>query len=117
MIQDILQWLDTKYIDFTMFWLVIASGFLQDRFLTPWYIFKNDKRLDASYKTLIVSVIICGIYTWLVKYEANLAPENEQAQGVPWLKIFISFALATSFYDLIIRLFKKAIKNKTGEDA
>jgi hypothetical protein len=63
-----------------------------------------------------VSLVLCGLYTWLVKYEANIAPETEQEIGVPWLKVFISFALATSFYDIIIRLFKIELKNRKGID-
>lgn len=117
MIQNILEWLDTKYIDFTMFWLVIGAGFLQQRLLSPFTWYKKDARYDATLKTLVVSLFLCGLYTWLVKYEAGLATDAEQKIGVPWLKVFISFSLATSFYDLIIRLFKIEFKKKTGIDA
>lgn len=116
MVQTILEWLDTKYIDFTMFWLVIAAGFFQQRFLSPFCWYKKDARYDATLKTFVVSLVLCSLYTWLVKYEANVAPESEQAIGVPWLKVFISFSLATSFYDIIIRLFKIEFKKKTGQD-
>lgn len=117
MIQNILEWLDTQYIDFMMFWLVIAAGFMQQRLLAPFTWYKKDARYDGTLKTLVVSMILCGLYTWLVKYEANVAPDAEQKIGVPWLKIFISFSLATSFYDLIIRLFKIEYKKRTGQDA
>ncbi len=114
--ENIINWLDTKYIDFTLVILVIASGFLQAKFLSPFTWFKKDPRYDATLKTFAVSFVLCGIYTWLVKHEANLAPESEQVQGITWLKIFISYTIATSFYDLILRLFKIAVKQKTGQD-
>jgi hypothetical protein len=44
MIQTILEWLDTKYIDFMMFWLVIGAGFLQQRLLGPFCWYKKDAR-------------------------------------------------------------------------
>ena len=114
--QNILEFLDTKYIDWTIFLLVIASGFLQAKYLQPFTWYKKDARYDATLKTFVVSIILSAVYTWLWKYEAGGATATEQATGVPWLKIFISFALATSFYDIIIRLFKIEIKKKTGID-
>jgi hypothetical protein len=117
MIEKIIGWLDTQYIDFVIFWLVIASGFFQERYLRPWRWYRSDARYDATLKTFVVSLILCGVYTWLAKYEAGIATEAEQQQGLPWAKLFISFALATSFYDLIIRLFKMEWKKKTGIDA
>ena len=113
---NILEFLDTKYIDWTVFILVIGSGFFQNRFLTPFTWYKKDSRYDATLKTFVVSLIFSAIYTWLWKYEAGGASSVEQVQGIPWMKIFISFGLATSFYDIIYRLFKIELKKKTGID-
>jgi hypothetical protein len=63
-----------------------------------------------------VSLIFSAIYIWIYKYELKHSTTEEQVQAVPVMKFFISFALATSFYDLIVRLFKFAFKNKTGLD-
>lgn len=115
--QQILEFLDTKYIDWTIFLLVIASGFFQSRFLSPFVWYKKDSKYDATLKTFVVSLVLSAIYTWLWKYEAGGASATEQVQGIPWLKIFISFGLATSFYDIILKLFKLEFKKKTGIDA
>ena len=114
--ENVINWLDTKHIDILMILLVIASGFFQQKFLSPFCWYKKDARYDATLKTFAISIVLCGIYTWLVKYEGNMASTTEQMQGTPWLKIFISFALGTSFYDLIVRLFKIEFKKKTGQD-
>lgn len=114
--ENLLNWLDTKYVDFFIFILVIGAGFFQSRFLCPFTWYKKDPRYDATLKTFAVSAVFSAIYIWLWKYEANQAPTTEQVQAIPVLKFFISFALATSFYDLIVRFFKLEVKKKTGVD-
>jgi uncharacterized membrane protein len=114
--EAILEWLDTKYVDFFIFILVIGAGFAQERFLKPFTWFKKDARYDSTLKTFVVSLIFSAIYIWLYKYEMKHATTEEQVQAVPVMKFFISFALATSFYDLILRLFKFVFKKKTGLD-
>jgi len=114
--ENILNWLDTKYVDFFIFILVIGAGFAQQRLLAPFVWYKKDSRYDATLKTLIVSAFFSGIYIWLYKYQLNAVPETEQKEAIPVLKFFISFALATSFYDLILRIFKIEFKKKTGID-
>lgn len=113
---NLLNWLDTKYVDFFVFILVIGSGFLQQRLLSPFCWYKKDPRYDATLKTFVVSILLSAIYIWLYKYEANGATHAEQAQGTPWLKMFVSFTVATSFYELIVRLFKIEFKKKTNID-
>lgn len=118
--KQILDFLDTQYIDWTIFLLVIASGFLQARFLCifTWYKGKDPAslRYDATLKTFVVSAVLCFLYIWLYKYQANGASTTEQKEAIPVLKFFISYALATSFYDLIVRLFKLEAKKRTGID-
>jgi hypothetical protein len=96
--------------------LVIGSGFLQSRLLKPFVLFKRDSRYDATLKTFLVSIVLSAIYIWIYKYEMKNSSIDDQVRAVPVMKFFISFALATSFYDLILRLFKFAFKNKTGLD-
>jgi len=115
--ENILNWLDTKYVDFFIFILVVGAGFFQARYLAPFTLYKKDARYDATLKTFIISLIFSGIYIWIYKYELKQATAAEQVQAVPVMKFFISFALATSFYDLIVRLFKIEFKKKTGIDA
>lgn len=111
-----LNWLDTKYVDFFIFILVIGAGFAQERFLSPFCWYKKNARYDATLKTFVLSLVFSTIYIWIYKYELNHATTAEQVQAVPVMKFFISFALATSFYDLIVRLFKLEFKKKTGVD-
>ncbi len=111
-----LNWLDTKYVDFFIFILVIASGFFQERFLCVFTWYKKDNRYDATLKTFVVSIVFCSLYILLYKYAANGATVADQETGTPWMKLFISFACATSFYEMIIRLFKIEFKKKTGID-
>lgn len=115
--QNILEFLDTKYIDWTIFILVIASGYFQKRFLRPFKWVKSDSSYDQTIKTFSVSLILCAVYIWLYKYEANGATEIDKKEAIPLIKFFISFGLATSFYDIIVKLFEKVFKEKTGVDA
>jgi len=114
--ESILNWLDTKYVDFFIFLLVIGAGFAQARFLSPFIWFKKDLRYDATLKTFVVSLIFSSIYIWIYKYELKHSTAEEQIEAVPVMKFFISFALATSFYELILRLFKLLFRHKTGID-
>src|SRR5690348_11773922 len=114
--ENILNWLDTKYIDWAIFLLVIGSGFLQARLLQPFCFYKKDPRYDATLKTFLVSICLCTLYVWLCKYEAKMASAGERLEGTPWVKLFISYACATSFYEVILRLFKIEFKKKTGQD-
>lgn len=114
---NILNWLDTKYVDFFIFILVIGAGFAQNRFLSPFVWYKKDSRYDATLKTFAVSLIFSGLYIWIYKYELKGASDTDQLAAVPVMKFFISFALATSFYDIILRLFKIELKKKTGIDS
>lgn len=113
---NFLNWLDTKYVDFFIFILVIGAGFAQQRFLSPFCWYKKDARYDATIKTFALSLVFSAIYIWVYKYELNNATHTDQVRAVPVMKFFISFALATSFYDIIIRLFKIEVKKKTGID-
>ncbi len=112
--QEILNFLDSKYIDWTMFLLVLASGFFQKRLLKPFPLWKADKSYDETLKTFLVSFVFCTIYILLWKYNYDQMTPAEDREGTPWIKFFISFGLATSFYDLILRLFKKKTKDITG---
>lgn len=114
--QDILNFLDSKYVDWTMFLLVLASGFFQQRLLKPFVVWKADKGYDQTLKTFLVSVVFCTVYILLWKYNYNQITAVEEREGAPWIKFFISFGLATSFYDIILRLFKKKAKDVTGFD-
>lgn len=113
---NFLNWLDTKYVDFFIFILVIGAGFAQERLLSPFCWYKKNARYDATLKTFVLSLVFSAIYIWIYKYELNHATEADQVKAVPVMKFFISFALATSFYDLILRLFKIEFKKKTGVD-
>lgn len=114
--ENLLNWLDTKYVDFFIFILVIAAGFFQQRLLKPFIWFKKDLEYDQTLKTFIISTVFCAVYVWIYKYQYNGATIADQNQGFPWVKMFVSFACAESFYNVILKLFKIMFKQKTGID-
>lgn len=114
--EEVLSWLDTKHVDFNVFILVIASGFFQQRFLTPFCWYKKDPRYDATIKTLAVSAVFCALYIWIYKIQMREVPAAERNPGEAAMKFFISYACATSFYEVIVRLFKRFFTKKTGID-
>lgn len=114
--QEILNFLDSKYVDWNMFLLVLASGLFQKRLLKPFTLWKKDLGYDQTLKTFLVSVVFCSIYIILWKYSYNQITPVEEREGAPWIKFFISFGLATSFYDIVFKLFTKKTKDLTGVD-
>lgn len=104
---------DKWNLDVIIIVLVFLSGFFQERFLRLWPWFK-DGRLDASCKTLVVSLVVSSIYIMLIYKEAKRVAEDGIA-FIPWGKYFISFFAATSLYDFAIRPLRNWIKKKTGD--
>ena len=81
-------------VDFIVVGLVFLSGFFQSQYLDGWRISKNDKR-NGALKTLIVSLVACGVYIVLSK---------DETEGANWAKYFLSYFAATSLYELGLKL-------------
>jgi len=94
--EDILkfmQW-DSLHLDGVIILLVISSGFWSKKYL-------HTVNILPAWKTLIVSFIFTSLYVVLLIISNNFRVEKI-------VDYFISFAIATSLYDLIL---KPVIKN------
>lgn len=94
---DILQNfnLDGLQLNFILVVLIIAGGYFQKRY---W----KSTKLNNSLKTLIIATIFTTIYLGLT---CDFASWDNMK---PCLTIgFVSYAIATSFYELILKRFKK----------
>lgn len=100
---NILEYLKMIHIDPVIVLIVIASGFFQNRFLCYWEISK-DQKTAAAFRTLIVSAAASLIYLWLVGVKRDA-----------FAYYFLSFFLATSLYELLIRPLVKWIKKETNQ--
>ena len=95
------------HIDPIIVLIVIAAGFFVKRFLRTIHWIK-DERTDEAVKTLLVSFSVSMIYLLLVKTPREM-----------WAQYFLSYFMATSMYEIIIRPAVKFIQKKiaalTGE--
>ncbi len=83
-----LTW-DSLHLDGVIVLLVICSGLWQKKYL-------ETVNILPAWKTLLVSVVACLGYLGLLVISGNL--KNEKL-----VDYFISFAVATSMYDLIMK--------------
>jgi hypothetical protein len=84
------------HIDIFIMILVFAAGFFQARYL-------GDIKGSSALKTLVVSFIFSVIYIILLKVAGNFQRENSAIY-------FISYCVATSFYEILIKPFLNALK-------
>lgn len=101
---DLLQLLSNWNIDPVIVGIVLSSGFFQNRYLCAFTWFK-DARIDAAYKTLVVSFLASAIYVGL----------NYPHGTFSGAKCFISYFFTTSLYELLIKPFTQWVKQKTGD--
>lgn len=106
--EQIYNYLKHLHIDPIIFLIVFASGFFVNRFLKQPFLSK-DLRTDAAWKTLFVSFVVAVIYLYM-----NSTPREMFAE------LFLSYFMATSLYELMIRPFakfiQKQIKKYTGDE-
>ena len=102
---NILNWLqENLHIDGVIVLIVIAAGFFQNRYMKTIKVSKDEKT-DSAWKTLIVSALLVTLK--LVFAKAN---RDECWDGV------LSYFLATSFYEIILRPVVKYINKNLGTD-
>lgn len=87
-ILSFLQW-DSLHLDGVIILLVICAGYWQKKNLS------TINMIDA-WKTLIVSFVFCFVYVLLLFIAGHLKKDK-------LVDYFISFAVATSMYDLILK--------------
>lgn len=90
------------HIDYIIVLLTLVSGFFQARFIRLNLV--KDKSLNSAYWTLIVSLVACSIYLFLIK------PHKEM-----YALYFVSYFVATSLYELMVKPFVNWIKKTTGQ--
>lgn len=105
---NILEFLQTYlHIDAVIVLIVIGSGFFQEKYLCAFSISK-DSKYDAALKTLFLSAAISVIYLALVGIKKDAFAEY-----------FLSYFLATSFYELIlkpiIKMFRKNVEDEKND--
>lgn len=89
------------HIDYIIVLLTLVSGFFQARFISLKLV--KDERLNSAYWTLIVSIGACAIYLFLIH------PAKEM-----YANYFVSYFVATSLYELLIKPFVNWIKKISG---
>jgi hypothetical protein len=87
------------HIDFVVIALVISSGYAIKRFWP-----QPSKLFTCAWKTLVVSTALVIMYAIIVY------ASGKQDADFP-LRAFISYTIATSLYDLILKNFKKKVKD------
>jgi amino acid transporter len=87
------------YIDFIVIALVIVSGYAVKRYWP-----RPSKLFTCAWKTLVVSTALVVVYAVIV-YSSG-----KQDDSFP-LRAFVSYTIATSLYDLILKNFRKKVKH------
>lgn len=91
---DTLQ--NTLHVNLIIVVLVISAGFFQSKFLGWWQIVKKYPTYNSSLRTLLVGTIFSIVYVAL-----DIATlRTVKSWGA---EIFISYAVATSFYELLVK--------------
>lgn len=94
---------DNLHIDPIIVLIVIASGFFSKRYLKGFALVITDEKADDAFKTLLVSLIVSAVYLALIGLPREM-----------WAQYFISYFLATSLYEIIVRPISKVIKAMAG---
>lgn len=90
---DLFGLIESNYFDVAIIILVVCSGFLVKRFWT------QQGKLCTAWRTLIISSVLIVIYTVIMLATHELHPTY-------WAKCFVSYTVATSFYELILKKLK-----------
>ena len=102
---DILNFLKEQlHIDGVIVLIVIASGFFQQKYLCGLRLSTDDKT-DSALRTLVLSGAVVAIMLFL----------TGAGKDDIW-PAFLSYFLATSFYELIVRPITKFIKKNLDDD-
>ncbi|OSZ79267.1 hypothetical protein CAP35_13720 [Chitinophagaceae bacterium IBVUCB1] len=96
----------SKHIDWIVVVLVLCGGEFAKRYmsaLTHIHLFAKDIKISLTWKTLIVGSVLSSVYICMLAYNHQLHREDH-------IKYFLSYAVATSFYEM----FLKSILSKLG---
>lgn len=98
---EYLKWLEENlHINGVIVIIVIAAGYFQNKYLKLWVITKDDKT-NSALRTLAVAGFVVSVKLLL-----------EGANKVQIWDAFLSYFVATSFYELILRPVSKIFKKE-----
>lgn len=95
------------HIDPIIVLLVIGAGFFQGYYLKSWTVVKDEKT-NGALKTLIMSLLFVAGYIIILSVTDKLPKEV-------WANYFVSYILATSLYELLIRPLTKWIQKRLNK--
>mgnify|MGYP007071665931 CR=1 FL=1 len=101
------------HIDWFVVVLVLCGGAFAKRYLsmlTHIHLFGKDWKISMVQKTLIVGSILSSIYIALLAY-------NHQLHRSDFVKYFLSYTVATSFYEMMLKsvLSRFGLKKEDGQ--
>jgi TctA family transporter len=83
-------------VDFIIVLLFVITGYFMKKYFVEW-------KLKMVYKVLIVGTFLTGLYI-LSLYTSGVDVK------VLWKKWLVSYALSTSLYDVVLKLFESRFK-------
>jgi hypothetical protein len=86
------------YIDFAAVLLVLLGGFFSKRYLSSW-------KIDTAFKTLLMGTFFIAGYMAVLHLSGDLQKQH-------YAKYFVSYCVATSLYEIILKRFLAFIKDK-----
>lgn len=92
----------TAHIDPIIVGLVLLSGFFSTRYLF-------ELNIKDVYKTFIVGTILTAIYLFLLNVNGMLLRAD-------YTKYFVSYTVATSLYEILLKRLTEFIANKFKSD-
>lgn len=89
----------SAHIDWFVVVLVLCGGGFSKRYLgalTHIHLFGKDFKISQTWKTLVVGSILSSIYIALLAY-------SHQLHRGDFIKYFLSYTVATSFYEIMLK--------------
>lgn len=78
-----------SYIDLIVIILFIIGGYVSKKWLAS-------VKMNMTFKTIILGTAFCLLYIWTKSVEGTLQPGY-------WKKLLLSYTVATSFYETIVK--------------
>lgn len=93
-------------LDWMIMVLILISGFWVKRlWQSDVVLFNRTFKISTAWKTMIVGSVFCAVYLYLHKYKTGEPIDVSSA--------FKTYAITTSLYELLIKVFVKWIKEET----
>jgi hypothetical protein len=93
----------TSNLSWDVVLLVLLIGFGQGKFITKKW--NQNGQVDGAWKTAAISIVLIPLYVYMLKGEGQVLAGS---------KAFFSFIFATSLYEIVIKVFLKALEDKSN---